>query len=323
MPDASQRANGTGKFADVCRGLLNEFAARKPKRAGSLLITVYGDAIAPHGGTAWLGSLIRAAQPFGINHRLVRTSVFRLTREGWLTSEKVGRRSYYGLTELGRREVEAGSRRIYSVPPSDWSGIWGLVLLSGLEAAQRDEARRRLRWLGFASFTPNLMAHPSPDSAEVEARLESLVDADRLLMMESKFATRSEAQLRSLVHRAWALEELGARYRAFLDRFRLAFQAARNSGAIDPEMAFQVRTLMIHEYRKILLRDPKLPEALLPRDWDGVSAYQLCRNLYGLITPPAEEFLLTEMETADGPLRPADTQFSQRFGGLPGLPTHI
>ena len=59
--------------------------------ASSLIVTVYGDAIEPHGGAVWLGSLIQLLEPIGINERLIRTSIFRLTKEGWLTAEKVGR----------------------------------------------------------------------------------------------------------------------------------------------------------------------------------------------------------------------------------------
>ena len=62
----------------ACQTLVDEFRSRPTLRAGSLITTVFGDAIAPRGGTVWLGSLIRALDGFGINERLVRTSVFRL-----------------------------------------------------------------------------------------------------------------------------------------------------------------------------------------------------------------------------------------------------
>jgi phenylacetic acid degradation operon negative regulatory protein len=53
---------------------------RLKPRAKSLLVTVWGDAIAPHGAGIWLGSLIQLVAPLGLNERLVRTSVLRLTR---------------------------------------------------------------------------------------------------------------------------------------------------------------------------------------------------------------------------------------------------
>ena len=81
--------------------LVDEFRSRPTIRAGSLIITVFGDAIAPRGGTVWIGSLIRALSDFDISERLVRTSVFRLVRDDWLIASQVGRRSYYSLSEEG------------------------------------------------------------------------------------------------------------------------------------------------------------------------------------------------------------------------------
>src|SRR5256884_4766152 len=54
------------------RALLRNFRAQRPLRGGSLLITVFGDSIAPRGGAVTLGSLIRLAAPFGLTERLVR-----------------------------------------------------------------------------------------------------------------------------------------------------------------------------------------------------------------------------------------------------------
>ena len=125
MQDGSEARAGQGsasrlRFAQATDKLVTEFRSQRPMRAGSLVVTVFGDAIAPHGGTVWLGSLIKALDGFGINQRLVRTSVFRLVKDGWLTADQIGRRSYYSLTENGRRRFLEASRRIYSEPRQQW-----------------------------------------------------------------------------------------------------------------------------------------------------------------------------------------------------------
>jgi phenylacetic acid degradation operon negative regulatory protein len=74
--------------------------------------------------------------------------------------------------------------------------------------------------------------------------------------------------------------------------------------------------LLIQEYRKVLLRDPWLPAELLPDNWQGTAAYQLCRNLYRVVREPADAYLDATMETADGPLPPPSRSYWQRFGGL-------
>ena len=92
--------------------------AADPPRAKSLIVTVWGDALAPHGGAVWLAGLIRLLAPFGINERLARTSVFRLTRDGWLEAEAHGRRSRYRLTAAGARRWCGWDHR----PSTAWPG---------------------------------------------------------------------------------------------------------------------------------------------------------------------------------------------------------
>ncbi len=66
----------------------------------------------------------------------------------------------------------------------------------------------------------------------------------------------------------------------------------------------------------MLLRDPWLPAELLPPNWHGAAAYQLCRNLYRAVHEPADAYINRVMETADGPLPPPSRAYWRRFGGL-------
>src|SRR6201998_4787854 len=102
------------------RALLRRFRRQRPLRAGSLLITIFGDAIAPRGAAVTLGSLIRLAAPFGLTERLVRTSVARLAREGWLAARRSGRRSEYRLTRGGAERLAEATRRLYGEGPRAW-----------------------------------------------------------------------------------------------------------------------------------------------------------------------------------------------------------
>ena len=120
----------------------------------------------------------------------------------------------------------------------------------------------------------------------------------------------------SLVHKSWNLAELDRRYDDFVRQFRPVYRAAQKDGSLDARLAFQVRTLLIQEYRRILLRDPLLPAEILPSGWNGTAAYQLCRNLYRLIYSAADDYMSDAFETADGPLPPPAPEFYRRFGGL-------
>src|SRR6185437_497276 len=102
---------------------------REPSRTGSIVITVFGDAIVPRGGSVWLGTLLEFFQGLDIDSGVVRTAMSRLATDGWLTREKIGRNSFYRLAEKGRETFEAATRHIYDPPPSDWSGRFELLLI--------------------------------------------------------------------------------------------------------------------------------------------------------------------------------------------------
>lgn len=291
----------------------------RPARANSLIITIYGDAIAPHGGTVWLGSFIRLVEPLGLNQRTVRTSVFRLSRERWLTSEQIGRRSYYSLTATGRRRFEHAYRRIYTAPETRWEGDWQIVLImgGGLSATQREALRKELLWEGFGPIAPGVMAHPSADSESLLDILEGTGSRDKIVVMQARtLGALASSPLQELVRDCWSLDTIAADYRGFVERFRPVLRALGNSRTLDPEQCFMVRTLAIHELRRVLLRDPQLPGQLLPKDWPGAAARQLCRDLYAMTQAQAQAHLASVLETANGPLPPAAPYFYQRFGGL-------
>jgi len=119
---------------------------------------------------------------------------------------------------------------------------------------------------------------------------------------------------------AWRLADVATHYRRFLKRFGGAIDRFRDApgAAHDPQQSFVVRTLLIHEYRRVLLRDPQLPAALLPLDWPGAAAYALCRDFYRLTHRAAEQHLAATLEGARGKLPAASPAFYRRFGGLAG-----
>ena len=294
--------------------LIAEFQSRPSLRAGSLITTVFGDSIAPRGGVVWLGSMIQAMSEFGINERLVRTSVFRLAKDGWLQSDQIGRRSYYSLTDEGRERFEQATHRIYGEPATHWDGKWCLLLLSALAAQEKELVRKEMGWLGFGALSANVLAHPTPDMTDLDITLRRLKLADDVVVMSAE-TLRSDAAMRRLAQTGWNLDDIDARYASFVSMFRPVVATLRKARRVQPKTAFLLRTLLIQEYRKVLLRDPQLPAELLSANWHGTSAYQLCRNIYLGVQNAADDYLTAAMETADGPLPPPGKSVSSRFGG--------
>jgi phenylacetic acid degradation operon negative regulatory protein len=310
---------------DGVSALLRQFHRQRPIRGGSLLITIFGDSIAPRGGAVTLGSLIGLAQPFGLPERLVRTSVARLAGDGWLIARRDGRRSEYRLTPTGRERFAEATKRIYGAIPDSWSGHWTLLIILPTAGARRPDIRDELHWLGFGQISPGVFAHPNWSVEEARAGLKGVPGAAEGLLVKST-SEGNEAD-RQLVAAGWDLGDLTRRYSRFVDTFRPVADAmasvatpasntATTGPAVTDESAFIIRTLLIHEYRKIHLQDPLLPPALLPLNWVGAVAYDLSKRLYSAVFAAAERYLSNTASTTTEPLPTADSFAYARFGGL-------
>lgn len=307
--------------AAVARWIRRALAASTPK-AKSLVVTVWGDAIAPHGGAVWLSGLIRLMAPLGLNERLVRTSVYRLTGEGWLAARSRGRRSVYRLTAEGLRRFEEAYRRIYSPPDRAWNGRWDLVLAppAGLSPAERTELRKELSWAGFSAVGPGLFVRPGQSGrrAAALATLRALgIDHRATLVSVVAGDSLRGRPLEDWTRASWNLTAVAAEYSAFVARFAPVVRAFRKLKQLDPEQCFVVRTLLIHDFRRVTLHDPQLPAALLPAQWPGPKAYALCRDFYRLTHRHAERHLAATVGHQAETLPRAAPYFYRRFGGLP------
>lgn len=299
---------------------LDDFCQQKRVQAGSLIISVFGDAVLPRGGRIWLGSLIRLLEPLELNERLIRTSVFRLVKDEWLQTEAVGRRSDYALTPSGRRRFEEASRHIYAsrIPP--WDHRWRLILVVGeLEAKLREQVRTALFWQGFGVLGSDCFVHPGAELATVMDALiaEGLGEALPKLMPLFAADARSamSASDADLVARAWDLRALAEAYGDFVSTYQPILEELRGGfhGEACDQDAFLLRILLIHDYRRLLLRDPQLPDALLPADWPGQQARLLCKELYRRLEAPCSRHLDRNLCLADGSVPGDDSNLVERF----------
>lgn len=317
------------RLAKATHALVARFQRQRPIRAGSLLITIFGDAVAPRGGVVTLGSLIQLAQPFGITERLVRTSVGRLAQDGWLDFRRSGRQSEYFLTAQGRSRFAEATQRIYSEAPDSWDGAWTLILLPagkhprplsrrsrspGSAHSSRQNARDELRWLGFGQLSAGVLAHPSRSVEDTRDQLAALRMDGGAVVLQAR--TGSAEADRALLESGWDLAELSRGYLRFVASFEPVANVLRERARPAPDQAFIIRTLLIHEYRKIHLRDPLLPRSLLPAEWVGSRAYQLCRDLYREVFAPAEAHVTSTASTLEGALPAPSADTYRRFGGL-------
>lgn len=276
---------------------------REPSRTGSLLITFYGDAVLPRGGSVWLGTLLSFLKLLEIDGGVVRTAMSRLAADGWLDREKAGRKSFYKLAADGRERFASAVAHVYNPQPSEWQGLLDLLLITN--GADREVSRAALTEAGFGNPMPGVWVAPSgipvPPIAAGAIRLE--VSADNEMG-------------RRLIGESWPLPRIAASYRDFLKTFAPLQAWIAGADALPPADAMLARILMIHQYRRVLLRDPLLPPALLSADWPAAEARALCGRIYRTLLPAAEHWLDEHGANAAGPLPAPDKALARRFSDV-------
>src|SRR6266480_3991160 len=265
-----------------------ELLKREPSRTGSIIITAFGDAIVPRGGSVWLGTLLKFFETLDIDSSVVRTAMSRLTADGWFERSKVGRNSFYRLVQRERLTFDIATRHIYGAPASDWTGRFELLLIGNGE--DRDASREALKNAGFGSPLPGVWVAPSgvpvPEEAARAIRLEVSAEED---------------SGRRLLRESWPLDRTADAYLKFMKAFEpLCGWIGRREPLADAE-AFTARILLIHHYRRVVLRDPLLPTTLLPADWPGLAARQLCGEIYRGLLPASEQWLDAHASNEKGP----------------------
>lgn len=299
---------------------LDRFRQEDRIQAGSLITTVFGDAILPRGGRVSLGSMIQLLQPLGVNERLVRTAVYRLVKEEWLQSEALGRKTDYMLTPSGRRRFDDAARQIYAADSPGWDRRWRLILVVGeLDGRLREQLRKALFWHGFGETATGNFVHPT---ADLDAVMESLVPegldqalAQLMPLIAVNLQTAACATDIDMVHKAWNLDSLALSYEGFLQQYQPIRDAlvAHGQEGLTPEKALLTRTLLIHDVRRLLLRDPQLPESLLPAAWPGTSGRRLCRDLYRRLLPLSEQHLDATVRLSNGAQPQPSQMIASRF----------
>lgn len=267
-------------FADALDRLLAEI----PLRAGGFIVTLYGDVVVPRGNEVWIGNIIETCAEVGISETLVRTAVSRLVAAGQLQGARKGRRGYYRLSESAQAEFAAAARVIYG---EETRAGWQFV---HLPEALAEAAFGQLERQGFARISGQFMAGPAMASLPSGAL---------------SFAALPQAGGRALqdfAARYWNLEDHATAYAAFHRWFQpLEYLLAQGVGASDAD-ALRARLLMVHAFRHVALKDPRLPAEALPPDWPGHEARRLFARLYPVLSVGADSLVGRCFVTTSGPL---------------------
>ncbi len=264
--------------------LIEAYHAQERIRVWSMVITLFGDAIIPRGGELWLGSLLDLMARLGVEASAVRAAMSRLTADGWLIRERVGRKSFYRLAPTGEMEFEAAAAKIYGPKRAQWSGEWTIIVLATEAGDARDARRAQLRADGYGSLGPTVFIRP--DNPANRADLPVLPGD---LVFHSSLDALSDPQ--NLLAQAWQLDKVEKHYDRFVEAFQPLEQRLNGGFELDPVSAMAARSLLIHQFRRLALRDPLFPLELTPAGWNADAARRLASSLYAILAVSSEQWL--------------------------------
>jgi phenylacetic acid degradation operon negative regulatory protein len=229
-----------------------------------------GEYVLPIDQAVWLETLVRALETLGYKTQAARQALSRSVADGWLASERQGRRSRLRLTPPTKQMLRAGAERIYSFgDPWEWDGQWLLVVLRVPERSRdiRHQVRTELAWAGFGSLGGGLWISPH---VEREPQVRALVSGNGtvadLLSFHAQLGEIGDPA--KVIGEAWDLDAVASGYRAFIDRYRR--QRPRNA-----EDVFRTQTHLVHDWRKFPFLDPDLPDHVLPSRWPRQRAHDV------------------------------------------------
>jgi phenylacetic acid degradation operon negative regulatory protein len=237
-------------------------------RVWSLIVTVFGD-LARAPGAAISGPVLSALTTrMDIRPEAMRVALYRLRKDNWITSQKVGRVSQYHLTDAGRRQSESATDRIYAAfPPAP--ADWHLFVAPPMDQAARLGLESDLAAQGYVTLIPGVFLGTGPAPQN-----------DALFTMTGQPGAVPEWLKSQLMP-----PELSAGYSAFLAVLDVVDHELK-SGTFCATDRAAIRILIVHGWRRLVLRHAPLPDALYPDSWAGPHARAKVQELLGALGRP-------------------------------------
>ena len=282
-----------GKEVSSLLALLQEENSLK---AWSLIITFFGDAVVARGGNVSAKTVQSVLSAMGVGSGAVRTAFSRLVSDEWIVRNKIGRESFYDLAEDGYRPFQAASARIYSpVNNSDPLTSHSTIVVkdSSVKVINSDLFRKGVQvsancWL-----------------------FNGLDNSDSRLLQERDFLVLSGEiqQLPDWLYRKLIPEDLQLGFRQLQHRFATINRVEQ----LSPIDSLAIRCLLIHQWRRLLLRAPILPPELMPVDWPELKYRGYVADLYHRLVPRSEAWLDEYATCASGKMPAAKHDIALRF----------
>ncbi len=237
-------------------------------RVWSVVVTIFGDLIQPRQQPLSVKELLALTGPIGIEENALRTALSRLAKEGWVERHKQGRLAFYALSDTGRQTFLAASERIYHHAFTSASPHWYLAKFNG----DPEPAINRSRALNLSRQWQLINEE---DRRSVDTNDAMIVKAEALNVPDWAIAQMVPQTLTDHYHQL--LSDLVH----FRDNDKVIT-------SLSPASAMAARILLVHAWRRLVLRHPLMPQRLLPDDWPGLLCHKCICSCYPTLVAQAE-----------------------------------
>jgi phenylacetic acid degradation operon negative regulatory protein len=246
-------------------------------RVWSLVITILGDVAHPRGGNMSMADLLTLTDQLDIDQGAIRTALSRLSKEEWVIATKSGRTSSYAFSAGGRAAFEPASARVYAAQYAPAGDNWMLAVLPPQRAKDRQAMQKLLGAANALQTQSGVAMWPLP-LAPKRGFLEQLGCICFIGDLD--------------IVPAWAKAEFAPQEAEVLaQRFIKKFRALSEfDGKLAPLDAMVARILILHDWRRMLLRYPVVPTALQPEDWSMPAAHTLISKTYKSLLKQSEDY---------------------------------
>jgi phenylacetic acid degradation operon negative regulatory protein len=183
-----------------------------------------------------------------------------------------------------------------------------------MTAADKLKLKELLSPLNFGTIASNVYGHPNVDSNRLRNSITRSGLKDKLVVM---YCTRSFEDIginrEAMAQLCCNYDEIEAAYQGFCSVFREAGKAVEQGDSAPGEQLFLLRLLLVHEFRRIVLKDPRLPAELLPEEWAGDTARRLAGNIYRAIRDDAAKHFMQVCEQDGEPVETMSDSYRGRF----------
>lgn len=223
----------------------------------------------------WLGTLsskeMIVLSDRSYHKRNIQDFFRELTKTGDLEKRVSRGQAVLRLTSQGKIRL-AREIPLTALARQKWDRLFRAVSFDFPEEKNRlrDLLREHLKSLGFGMLQESLWITPYPLTEVLEEFIKYHQLSQYALIMESRHITSEGAQ--SLARRVWKLDGVEEAYLNFIQKWEDKLKTKENSRQ-------QIEGEWRSEYLDLLMKDPFLPQELLPFPWIGKQAKDLFLKL--------------------------------------------